>query len=165
MTEQTNKAIIPNKSNNIVDQAGINSAPNTEEKEEPGTTGGYMQVYKSNDEIPFGIEFVPKGTKVNWPLIAEAPNSNLKSPKYNWIKHEWFEYDQTTQGQKLAEISKQVQQLSKDVNNGKISNEALNQQLGTLVGLVSQSAIAQQAAQPSTDDKADSTATEDGGAK
>ena len=145
MTEETNKAIIPNKSNNSVDQAGINSAPNTEEKEEPETTGGYMQVYKSNDEIPFEIEFVPKGTKVNWPLIAEAPDSNLKSPKYNWIKHEWFEYDQTTQGQKLAEISKQVQQLSKDVASGKLSNEAINEQLGTLVGLVSASAMSKEA--------------------
>lgn len=163
MTEETNKAIIPDKNNNSVEQAGVNSAPKPEKKEEPETTGGYMQVYKSNDEIPFEIEFVPKGTKVNWPLIAEAPNSNLKSPKYNWIKHEWFEYDQTTQGQKLAEISKQVQQLSKDVASGKLSNEAINEQLGTLVGLVSQSAIAQQAAQPSTDDKADSTT--DGGAK
>lgn len=143
MTEETNKAIILDKSNNIVDQAGINSAPNFEEK--PETTGGYMQVYKSNDEIPFEIEFVPKGTKVNWPLIAEAPDSNLKSPKYNWIKHEWFEYDQTTQGQKLAEISKQVQQLSKDVASGKLSNEAINEQLGTLVGLVSASATSQEA--------------------
>lgn len=165
MTEQTNKAIIPDKNNNSVEQAGVNSAPKPEKKEESDATGGYMQVYKSNDEIPFALEFVPKGTKINWPLIAEAPDTNLKSPKYNWNKHEWFEYDQTTQGQKLAEISKKVQQLSKDVNNGKISNEALNQQLGTLVGLVSQSAIAQQAASPSSDNKADSTATEDGGAK
>lgn len=145
MTEETNKAIIPDKNNNSVEQAGINSAPKPEKKEEPETTGGYMQVYKSNDEIPFEIEFVPKGTKVNWPLIAEAPNSNLKSPKYNWIKHEWFEYDQTTQGQKLAEISKQVQQLSKDVASGKLSNEAINEQLGTLVGLVSASAMSKEA--------------------
>ena len=163
MTEQTNKAIIPDKNNNSVEQTGTNSAPKPEKKEEPETTGGYMQVYKSNDEIPFALEFVPKGTKINWPLIVEAPDPNLKSPKYNWLKHEWFEFDQTTQGQKLAEISKQVQQLSKDVANGKISNESLNQQLGTLVGLVSQSAIAQQAASPTNDNKADSTT--DGGAK
>lgn len=145
MTEQTNKAIIPDKNHNSVEQAGFNSAPKPEEKEDPVATGGYMQVYKSNDEIPFEIEFVPKGTKVNWPLIAEAPDSNLKSPKYNWIKHEWFEYDQTTQGQKLAEISKQVQQLSKDVASGKLSNEAINEQLGTLVGLVSASAMSKEA--------------------
>lgn len=162
MTEVTNKAI-PDKNNNSVEQAGINSAPKPEEKEKPVATGGYMQVYKSYDEIPFALEFVPKGTKINWPLIVEAPDPNLKSPKYNWIKHEWFEYDQTTQGQKLAEVSKQVQQLSKDVANGKISNESLNQQLGTLVGLVSASAIAQQAASPTNDNKADSTT--DGGAK
>lgn len=156
MTEETNKAIIPDKNNNSVEQAGINSAPNLEEKEKPETTGGYMQVYKSNDDIPFGIEFVPKGTKVNWPLIAEAPDSNLKSPKYNWIKHEWFEYDQTTQGQRLAEISKQVQQLSKDVASGKLSNETINEQIGTLVGLVSANAIAQQAGSQTADNKDDS---------
>lgn len=145
MTEVTNKAIISDKNNNSVEQAGINSAPKPEKKEEPDATGVYMQVYKSNDEIPFEIEFVPKGTKVNWPLIVEAPDPNLKSPKYNWLKHEWFEYDQTTQGQKLAEISKQVQQLSKDVSNGKVRNEAINKQIGTLVGLVSASAMSQEA--------------------
>ena len=144
MTEVTNKAI-PDKNNNSVEQAGINSAPKPEKKGESDATGGYMQVYKSNDEIPFAFEFVPKGTKINWPLIIEAPDPNLKSPKYNWIKHEWFEYDQTTQGQKLAEISKQVQQLSKDVASGKLSNEAINEQLGTLVGLVSASAMSQEA--------------------
>lgn len=163
MTEETNKAIIPDKNNNSVEQAGINSAPKPEKKEESDATGGYMQVYKSNDEIPFALEFVPKGTKINWPLIAEAPDSNLKSPKYNWIKHEWFEYDQTTQGQKLAEISKQVQQLSKDVVSAKLSNETINNQIGTLVGLVSANAIFQQAAGQTADNKDDSAT--DGGAK
>ena len=54
-----------------------------------------------------------------------------------------------------------LNKLSDDVANGKLSNKALNQQLGTLVGLVSQGAIAQQ----TSSDKADSTAKSDGGAK
>lgn len=64
-----------------------------------------------------------------------------------------------------AEIAKQVNQLKDDVANGKVSDEALNQQLGTLVGIVSQGAIAQQASQPSTDDKVDTATESDGGAK
>ena len=57
-----------------------------------------------------------------------------------------------------------LNKLKDDIANGKVSDEALNQQLGTLVGIVSQGAIAQQASLPSTDDKAD-TASKEGGNK
>ena len=80
---------------------------------------------------------------------------------FSQYKYRWFDTDGKVQGQQLAEIAKQVNQLSNEVANGKVSDEALNQQLGTLVGLVSQGAIAQQ----TSSDKADSTANSDGGAK
>ena len=81
---------------------------------------------------------------------------------HTWKNYRWYEIDGAVQGKQLAEIAKQVNQLSDDVANGKLSNEALNQQLGTLVGLVSEGAIAQQASQPSTDDKADAASKEGG---
>ena len=124
---------------------------------------GFIQVYKSTNTVPCEPWFAPADAEIAYPYVKDAPDSKLKSPKYDWNNYRWYETDGAVQGQQLAEIAKQVNQLKDDVASGKLSDEALNQQLGTLVGIVSQGAIAQQASLPSTDNKADSTT--DGGAK
>ena len=126
-------------------------------------TKGFIQVYKSTNTVPCEPWFAPADAEIAYPFIKEAPDPNFKAPMYDWNNYRWYEEDGAVQGQQLAEIAKQVNQLSDDVANGKLSDEALNQQLGTLVGLVSQGAIAQQAASPTTENEADSTT--DGGAK
>ncbi|KJY56159.1 hypothetical protein JF76_07680 [Lactobacillus kullabergensis] len=128
-------------------------------------TKGFIQVYKSTNTVPCEPWFAPADAEIAYPFVKEAPDPKLKSPKYDWNNYRWYETDGAVQGQQLAEIAKQVNQLKDDVANGKVSDEALNQQLGTLVGLVSQGAIEQQASQPSKDDKADSAAKSDGGDK
>ena len=125
-------------------------------------TKGFIQVYKSTNTIPCEPWFAPADAEIAYPYVKDAPDPKLKSPKYDWNNYRWYETDGAVQGQQLAEIAKQVNQLKDDVANGKVSDEALNQQLGTLVGIVSQGAIAQQAEQPNTDD---STAKSDGGDK
>ncbi|WP_338211770.1 hypothetical protein [Lactobacillus juensis] len=125
-------------------------------------TKGFIQVYKSTNTVPCEPWFAPADAEIAYPFVKEAPDPKLKSPKYDWNNYRWYETDGAVQGQQLAEIAKQVNQLKDDVANGKVSDEALNQQLGTLVGIVSQGAIAQQAEQPNTDD---STAKSDGGDK
>lgn len=124
-------------------------------------TKGFIQVYKSTNTVPCEPWFAPADAEIAYPFIKEAPDPKLKSPKYDWNNYRWYETDGAVQGQQLAEIAKQVNQLSGDVASGKLSDEALNQQLGTLVGIVSQGTIAQQA----SSDKADSTANSDGGDK
>lgn len=126
---------------------------------------GFIQVYKSTDTIPCEPWFAPADAEIAYPFVKEAPDPKLKSPKYDWNNYQWFDAEGEVQGQKLAEIAKRVSQLNDDVVNDKLSNKAINQQLGTLVELVSADAIAQQAAQPSTDDKADTAAESNGGAK
>lgn len=126
---------------------------------------GFIQVYKSTNTVPCEPWFAPADAEIAYPYVKEAPDSKLKSPKYDWNNYRWYETDGAVQGQQLAEIAKQVNQLKDDVASGKLSDEALNQQLGTLVGLVSQGAIEQQTSQPSTDDKSDTVAKSDGGAK
>lgn len=128
-------------------------------------TKGFIQVYKSTDTIPCEPWFAPADAKITYPFVKDAPDPKLKSPKYDWNNYQWFDAEGIVQGQKLAEIAKRVSQLNDDVVNDKLSNKAINQQLGTLVELVSADAIAQQAAQPSTDDKADTAAESNGGAK
>ena len=126
---------------------------------------GFIQVYKSTDTIPCEPWFAPADTEIGYPFVKVAPDPKLKLPKYDWNNYHWFDAEGEVQGQKLAEIAKRVSQLNDDVANDKLSNKAINQQLGTLVELVSADAIAQQAAQPSTDDKADTAAESNGGAK
>lgn len=130
---------------------------------ETSNNNGFRQVYISSPKIPFGIGFVPKDVTVSFPFIEEAPDPKFKSPVYDWDHYRWIESDGKVQGQQLADMAESIKQLKNDVASGKLSDEAINKQIGTLVGLVSQSAIAQQAAGPSSDNKTDSTT--DGGAK
>ena len=129
----------------------------TESKE----TKGFIQVYKSTNTIPCEPWFAPADAEIAYPFVKEAPDPNFKAPMYDWNNYRWFDTDGKVQGQKISEMADTLNKLKDDVANGKLSNEALNQQLGTLVGLVSQGAIAQQ----TSSDKADSTANSDGGAK
>ena len=128
-------------------------------------TKGFIQVYKSTNTVPCEPWFAPADAEIAYPFVKEAPDPKLKSPKYDWNNYQWFDAEGEVQGQKLAEIAKRVSQLNDDVANDKLSNKAINQQLGTLVELVSADAIAQQAEQPNTDDKADNKSTSNGGAK
>lgn len=128
---------------------------------ETSNNNGFKQVYKSTAKVPCEPWFAPADAEIAYPFVKEAPDAKLKSPKYDWNNYRWYETDGAVQGQQLAEIAKQVNQLSDDVASGKLSNKAINQQIGTLVGLVSQGAIAQQ----TSSDKADSTAKSNGGNK
>lgn len=123
---------------------------------------GFIQIYKSTNTIPCEPWFAPADAEIAYPFVKEAPDPKLKSPKYDWKNYRWYETDGAIQGQQLAEIAKRVSQLNNDVANDKLSNKAINQQIGTLVELVSADAIAQQT---STDNKADNKPTSNGGAK
>ena len=128
---------------------------------ETSINDSFKQVYISFTQVPFGFAFLPKSATVNYPFVEEAPDPNFKFPMYDWNNYRWFDADGKVQGQKISEMADTLNKLKDDVANGKLSNEALNQQLGTLVGLVSQGAIAQQ----TSSDKADSTAKSNGGNK
>lgn len=135
---------------------------------ETSNNNGFKQVYKSTAKVPFEIWFAPKDAEVSYPFVAEAPDPKYKSPMFDWNKYCWFESDSKVQGEQISEMSQSLEKLKNDVATGKLSDEAINKQIGTLVGLVSQSAIAQQAASQTTDNKADSTTdttSKDGGAK
>lgn len=132
------------------------------------SNNGFKQVYKSTAREPFEVWFAPKDAEVSFPFVEEAPDPKLKSPMFDWNKYCWFESDSKVQGEQISEMSQSLDKLKNDVASGKLSDEALNQQLGTLVAIVSQKTSVQQAASPSTDNKANSTTdttSKDGGAK
>ena len=129
---------------------------------------GFIQVYKSTDTIPCEPWFAPADAEIAYPFVKDAPDPKLKSPKYDWNNYQWFDAEGEVQGQLISEMADTLNKLKDDVANGKLSNKAINQQLGTLVELVSADAIAQQEASSSTNNKVDSTAdttTKGGGTK
>ena len=135
---------------------------------ETTNNNGFKQVYKSTAKVPFEVWFAPKDAEVSYPFVENAPDPKYKSPMYDWNKYCWFESDSKVQGEQISEMSQSLEKLKNDVASGKLSDEALNQQLGTLVAIVSQKTSVQQATSPSTDDKANSTTdttSKDGGAK
>ena len=126
---------------------------------------GFIQVYKSTDTIPCEPWFAPADAEIAYPFVKDAPDPKLKSPKYDWNNYQWFDAEGIVQGQLISEMADTLNKLKDDVANDKLSREALNEQIGTLVEIVSADAIAQQAEQPNTDDKADNKSTSNGGAK
>ena len=136
--------------------------------ETTSNNNGFKQVYKSTAKVPFEVWFAPKDAEVSYPFIEDAPDPKFKSAMYDWNKYCWFESDSKVQGEQISDMAQSLDKLKNDVASGKLSDEAINKQIGTLVGLVSQSAIAQQAGSPTTDNNADSTkdtTSKDGGAK
>lgn len=135
---------------------------------ETTNNNSFKQVYKSTAKVPFEVWFAPKDAEVSYPFVEMAPDPKFKSPMFDWNNYRWFESDSKVQGEQISEMSQSLEKLKNDVASGKLSDEAINKQIGTLVGLVSASAIAQQATSQATDNKADSTTdttTKEGGNK
>lgn len=127
-----------------------------ESKTESTPTKGFVQVYKSTDSVPCEPWFAPADAEVAYPFTTDEPEVSLKAPKYDWANLRWFETDSATTGQALASISKTVQNLSKQVEDGQVGQEAINQQIGSLASILSAAAVAQ---------NADSDKSEKGGSK
>ena len=127
-----------------------------ESNKESSQTKGFVQVYKSTDSVPCEPWFAPADAEVAYPFTTDEPDGSLKMPKYDWANRRWFETDSATTGQALASISKTVQNLSKQVEDGQVGQEAINQQIGSLASILSAAAVAQ---------NADSDKSEKGGSK
>lgn len=114
-----------------------------EDNKESIPTKGFVQIYKSMPGVPFEPWFAPTDAEIAYPYVAERPNSSLKAPMYDWNNKRWIETDVATTGQQLASINNTVQDLTKKVEDGQVSQEAINQQIGSLTNLLS--AVAQDA--------------------
>lgn len=114
-----------------------------ESNKESSQTKGFVQVYKSTDSVPCEPWFAPADAEVAYPFTTDEPEGSLKMPKYDWANRRWYETDGATTGQQLASINQTVQDLSKQVEDGQVSQEAINQQIGSLTSLLSATAVAQ----------------------
>lgn len=118
---------------NNQDSSGADLAPKDDEK-------GFVQVYKSTDEVPCEVWFAPKDAQINRPFTQIPPDPSLKNPKFDFINFKWFDLNGATQAQKLSEISDKIKNMQHELANGTASKEDINninEQLGTLTDLVS----------------------------
>ncbi len=121
-----NEVISPNSS-------GADLAANNDEK-------GFVQVYKSTDEVPCEVWFAPRDAQINRPFTQIPPDADMKNPKFDFINYKWFDLGGATQAQKLSEISDKIKNMQHELANGTASKEDINninEQLGTLTDLVS----------------------------
>ena len=118
---------------NNQDSSGADLAPKDDEK-------GFVQVYKSTDEVPCEVWFAPRDAQINRPFTQIPPDPDLKNPKFDFINYKWFDLNGATQAQKLSEISDKIKNMQHELANGTASKEDINninEQLGTLTDLVS----------------------------
>ena len=115
------------------DSSGADLASSNDEK-------GFIQVYKSTDEVPCEVWFAPKDVQINRPFTQIPPEADMKNPKFDFINYKWFDLNGATQAQKLSEISDKIKNMQHELANGTASKEDINninEQLGTLTDLVS----------------------------
>ena len=118
---------------NNQNSSGTNQVTDNDEK-------GFVQVYKSTDEVPCEVWFAPKDAQIIRPFTQIPPDADMKNPKFDFINLKWFDLGGATQAQKLSEISDEVKSMQEKLANGTASKEdldSINEQLGTLTDLVS----------------------------
>ena len=118
---------------NNLDSSGADLAPKDDVK-------GFIQVYKSTDEVPCEVWFAPKDAQIIRPFTQIPPDPVMKNPKFDFINSKWFDLNGATQAQKLSEISDKIKNMQHELANGTASKEDINninEQLGTLTDLVS----------------------------
>ena len=118
---------------NNQDSSGADLAPKDDAK-------GFVQVYKSTDEVPCEVWFAPRDAEIIRPFTQIPPDPDLKNPKFDFINYKWFDLNGATQAQKLSEISDKIKNMQHELANGTASKEDINninEQLGTLTDLVS----------------------------
>lgn len=118
---------------NNQNSSGTNQVTDNDEK-------GFVQVYKSTDEVPCEVWFAPKDTQINRPFTQIPPDPVMKNPKFDFINYKWFDLNGATQAQKLSAISDEIKNMQQKLDNGTASKQDIdniNEQLGTLTDLVS----------------------------
>lgn len=124
----------------------------------------YVYAYRSDREVDYKRELVPRDKVGKYPYVAEPPAPEIINPAYDWINKKWYSKNGSTS---LPEIAQAVKTLQSDQQAGTTQNLALtkavkalsegqanqNKLLASMQNLMLQMASQKQAtpAQPSTE--------------
>lgn len=136
MTEETQ-----NNSQNTAENASTASAPannmesastssatatNTENSSTPAAPANNAEnapvatmktYYWSTDDVPFRVIASNDELTANqYPLVVTAPDPSLKSPKYDWMKRQWYDISEQSYGQRLTEAVEGLKKLEGSIN-------------------------------------------------
>ena len=106
---------------------------------QPAAKEGFKVVYWSTNDKPFYPVLVPADfdlTSAIYPLIPDAPDASIKSPKYDWSKYTWIENEANAIGAQIANLNKnlatfqaQLQEQQKQTQSVVQDNTAVQKEL------------------------------------
>lgn len=128
----------------------------------------FVYAYRSDREVDYKRELVPKDKVGKYPYVAEPADPSIINPAYDWVGKKWYSKTGATS---LPEIAQAVKTLQSDQQAGTTQNLALtkavkelsegqanqNKLLASMQTLMLQMASSQKTtapAQPTTDNQA-----------
>lgn len=82
----------------------------------------YVYAYRSDREVDYKRELVPKDKVGKYPYVAEPADPSIINPTYDWINKKWYSKSGSTS---LPEIAQAVKTLQSDQQVGTTQNLAL----------------------------------------
>lgn len=91
---------------------------NAEQAKAAGTATTMKTYYWSNDDVPFRvITSTDEITANQYPLVVTPPDPNLKSPKFDWMKGEWYDVSEESYGQRLTAVTESLKTLEESITS------------------------------------------------
>ena len=82
----------------------------------------YDYAYRSDREVDYKRELVPRDKVGKYPYVAEPPAPEIINPAYDWVNKKWYSQSGSTS---LPEIAQAVKTLQSDQQAGTTQNLAL----------------------------------------
>ena len=82
----------------------------------------YDYAYRSDREVDYKRELVPRDKVGKYPYVAEPPAPEIINPAYDWVNKKWYSKSGSTS---LPEIAQAVKTLQSDQQAGTTQNLAL----------------------------------------
>lgn len=82
----------------------------------------YVYAYRSDREVDYKRELVPREKVGNYPYVAEPADPSIVNPVYDWVNKKWYSKSGSTS---LPEIAQAVKTLQSDQQAGTTQNLAL----------------------------------------
>lgn len=82
----------------------------------------FVYAYRSDREVDYKRELVPRDKVGKYPYVAEPPAPEIINPAYDWVNKEWYSKNGSNS---LPEIAQAVKTLQSDQQAGTTQNLAL----------------------------------------
>ncbi len=91
---------------------------NVEQAKTAGTATTMKTYYWSNEDVPFRVlRTADEITSNQYPIVVTAPDPNLKAPKYDWMKGEWYDVSEESYGQRLTAVTESLKTLEGSITS------------------------------------------------